>query len=792
VTGRPPLRVLLGVGLIAGSTLALQVLLTRVFAAVLYYHFGFLAISLALLGVGAGAIAIYVRPGWFDRLPLERQMARFSLAYAGLLLVAIFVVVRLNYSLGDHVTFRFVVNLTVACVLCALPFLAAGVVIALAVRGYARSIGRLYAFDLAGAGLGAGLVVPVMWLLDAPTLVAALAILACVSAALFGWTAAGERRVAGVTVVAALAITVISATTALLYIDPEGKIVPVSDRWTPLNRVLGYAPIGPVDGYVVYDRNFAEVISHRRGTPLPSYARLQEGPQSVGYAMAPPGNALVIGGGGGRDILTALHTYHNVDVVELNRAIRDTVDKDLRRWSGGPYSLPGVHTKIGDGRTTVAQSDTKYDHIQIGYVDTFSASGAQAFALTENNLYTVEAFRQYFDHLKPHGILNVARPRLHNGTEALRMTVLALEALRKQGIDHPDRNVVVLLGQYSVFLRSFEYGTVLVRLEPWTGPELARIKRLAKQRDAHVAFAPGGPYVGEWAQLHRASSPSQFCHDFALDVCAPTDDKPFFFNMKRPADIGTQATTSTIGVPDPLVLLAITLGILLGLSWLAFVLPLMLVRGPTRPSGNSLVFFAAIGLGFLVLEIVLIQRFVLFLGFPTYALSVVLFALLIFTGVGSLLSTRARGAPQRTLVAALGVGCVLIASSAFGLLPLLEHLIDQPFGVRVALTVAMLAPVGLTLGMAMPIGLGRLAALYPSGVPWAWGINGIASVLASVLAVFVALNLGFTVTTLLALACYLVALADAVWGRWPGEDARRAGEASATQTRGRELDKAQV
>jgi hypothetical protein len=171
----------------------------------------------------------------------------------------------------------------------------------------------------------------------------------------------------------------------------------------------------------------------------------------------------------------------------------------------------------------------------------------------------------------------------------------------------------------------------------------------------------------------------------------------------------------------------------------------------------------------------------------------VLFALLVFTGIGSLLSSRTTAQPRRALIVELTVGAALIASSAIGLLHLLELLIDLPFAARVALTVALLAPAGLTLGMVMPIGLRRLAALYPSGVPWAWGINGITSVLASVLAIFVALNFGFTVTTLLALACYLVALAHAVRGRW-AEPAEVEGEPAPLPLgrHGRKLDQAKV
>jgi hypothetical protein len=181
---------------------------------------------------------------------------------------------------------------------------------------------------------------------------------------------------------------------------------------------------------------------------------------------------------------------------------------------------------------------------------------------------------------------------------------------------------------------------------------------------------------------------------------------------------------------------------------------------------RSLVFFAAIGVGFLVLEVAMIQRFVLFLGFPTYSLSVVLAALLLFTGVGAAASARWRE-PRRALCVAMAVAVALIAVAALALPAVLRDLIDLPFAVRICLTAAILAPFGLTLGMAMPLGLTRISALYPGSAPWAWAINGITSVLAAVLAIAVAIVWGFTAAMLLAAACYAVAAADAMLGAWP-------------------------
>jgi hypothetical protein len=678
-------------------------------------------------------------------------LARWSTALALLLVVVPALLVRLDFATGQggRVTAGFAVTLALTCVLAALPFGAAGVVIALAVRGWAAHIGRVYAFDLTGAGLGALVVVPLMWVVSGPTLMVGLAAVAAVAAALFG----GPRRPAAA--VAAAAALTLAGTTSLYQLPPltgpEG-VEPVTDRWTPLSRVLGYAPQEGSDfALIFYDRIYAPVPV-RTGEAIPDWRDLRLGPQSVAYTLRPGGSALVIGGGGGRDIANALSAgARRVDVIELNRAIRETVDDDLRAFSGAPYSLPGVDAVDGDGRSQLAARDTRYDVIHIGFTDTLSAASAQGFALSEANLYTAEAFREYLDHLQPGGILAVTRLHRLVGDEALRTTILALDALEREGADEPERNVAVLLGR-DIFGELF--GTVLARREPWTDAELARLEALAGERGEGVAFAPGGPYRLEWAELARAPSPQRFCENYRLDVCPPTDDRPFFFNMKRAADVFDAPPPGYFFAVDPLLVLAVALAVLAALCALAFGLPLALVS--ERPPLTSMTFFAAIGVGFLLFEIALIQRFTLFLGFPTYALSVVLFSLLVFTGLGSLASGRAR------LVPALVAACALIALAAFLLQPLLAALIELPFPARVALTIALIAPPALLLGTAMPIGLARLET---SAIPWAWAINGVSSVLASVLAVAIAINWGFRAVTLLALASYLAALAVA--RRWP-------------------------
>jgi Spermine/spermidine synthase domain len=751
--------------LVTACTLAFQVVFTRMLSSVLAYHFSFLAISLALLGTGAGALLVYVRPELFDGRPLESSLARWTAAYGVLLIITPVVLVGLDYGIENGVTARFVINLSVACVLAAAPALAAGAVVALAIRGWPDHLGRVYAWDLVGAGLGALVIVPLLYI-PAPRLLVCLGIVACSAGALFAWPDRRLRWRNAALAVGGIVVVGVSSASSLMFLPmpPNDRTDLAADEWHPLSRVQANAVPGNAVSLLFYDRVFAPV-PNVTGDDLPDWQDLLLGPASIGYEITGPGDALIIGGGGGRDIYNALAEDQTVDVIELNSAIVDVVDDNLGGLSGSPYSRDGVSTTVGDGRAILAASDESYDQIHIGFTDTLSANAAQGFALTENNLYTLEAFDEYFEHLNPQGILNVSRLERLVGDEAIRATVLTMAALDRQGIDDPSEHMVVVRGTDRIGGFSAPYMTILARLEPFTEPELARIAELADERGDGLAFAPGGPYTGAWQGLAEAESWQAFCGDYPLDICPPTDDKPFFFNMRRLGNIlDDQAEGYHYGV-DPYQILLVTLGILVALSVVGLLAPLRLARSGERPKVPSLLYFAAIGLGFLLLETVLIQRFVLFLGFPTYALSVVLFALLVFTGVGSAITS---GLPhtRRTLVTVLAATVAIVVVSAFTLQPALRSLIDLPFPGRVIASIALLAPVGIALGMPMPLGLARFSALYPKSVAYAWGVNGIASVLASVLGIVVAINFGYVVASLVAGGCYAFALAHARFGAW--------------------------
>ncbi len=766
MSNQPRPGALLALALVTAAALALQILLTRIFSSVLAYHFSFLAISLSLLGTGAGALAVYIWPHWFAK-ESNRELGKWSAWFALSLALLPLLLVQLDLAMAGKMDSGFIFRFAVACALASIPPFLSGVVVALAITRFSSSIGIVYAADLIGAGIGALLAVPVLWLGPAPNLVVGLALVAAAAAILYSQDGV-VRRFAGAAAVTSIALLILGSTTSILYLDPghsgrQGE--PVGEHWTPLTRSFGYASERSKDfAFLLYDRAYAPVPIVR-GDQLPTWEILRTGPQSIGYELTGPGHALIIGGGGGRDIYTALSLGQTVDVIELNEGIRMVVDGDLGHLSGRPYSRANVSTVIGDGRSALASRDTLYDQIHLGFTDTLSANAAQGFALAENNLYTVEAFQEYLDHLKPKGILNVSRLYELVGTEALRVAVLAQASLEARGIDNPRDHMVVIKGRDFLGPPS---GTVLLRLEPYTAEELALIERLAKARGQGVVYGPRGGTEDEWKEL-EAKGVEVFCNSFELNVCPPTDDKPFFFNMSRLRSFWSPRENSTIYGANPFKMLMLTAFILAVLSLIAFVAPLWMAPGASRPPIASLGYFWFIGLGFLLVEITLIQRLVLFLGYPTYALSVVLFTLLIFSGVGSAMTTSldARSAMR----AALGTVVLLIVASAFFLQPLLRQLIWLPLAGRVVVSILLVAPIATCLGMAMPLGLRRMEALHPLALPYAWGVNGIASVLASVLGVVVAMIFGFTVAGLLAAACYVGAWADATWGRWPSSTA---------------------
>lgn len=442
--------------------------------------------------------------------------------------------------------------------------------------------------------------------------------------------------------------------------------------------------------------------------------------------------------------------------MEVNPIIARTVmQQRFRAFNGDLYNRPEVHLVVNDGRSFVRGSAERYDSIQATLVDTWAATAAGAFTLSENNLYTREAFADYLTHLTDDGLLTMTRWRNDPPREFLRLLVLGRSALTKLGVtqDHARHFYVASDARMATFL---------LKRTPFSPEEVASLDAYVEAAGLTRLFSPLADDDNAYAHFLRTADWRQFVARHPDDISPPSDDRPFFFYTVRPERLLAAAARFSQLSRDNLglVLLLLSLAVV-GVLVLAFlVLPLFLLRrdvlaGERGVKLRFLSYFIAIGIGFITVEIALMQRFVLLLGRPVLALVVILFALLVTSGAGSYLSRRTRAARLPRVIArnTLVLAGLLVAALC-GLTPLFALLAGAPLAVRVAVAVALIAPLGLCMGSFLPLGVAGAGERLAPLVPWAWGINGAASVLGSVLAMVLAMNAGFDLTLGAGLLCY--------------------------------------
>ncbi|MGD1996890.1 MAG: hypothetical protein PVH62_08970, partial [Anaerolineae bacterium] len=426
-------------------------------------------------------------------------------------------------------------------------------------------------------------------------------------------------------------------------------------------------------------------------------------------------------------------------------------------FAGHLYDRPDVTVAVSDARGYIARSPERYDVIQASLIDTWAAGGSGAFALSENSLYTVEAFRTYYNHLTDQGILSISRWYLpERPAETMRLISTGMAGWTSAGVSDPGRHVaVVMLPGIS---SEFEgLATTLFKRTPFTPEEVAALRQRAEELGFSLLYAPGLPPQGEVGQLITAEDRTAFAAAYPLDISPATDNRPFFFNLVRFGDL-LDPSLSISGVYrtslEAILILAAVLGITAGLGLLFVLLPLFLGgrrRGLARPTAGLLVYFGGLGVAFMLVEIPTIQRLTVYLGRPAYSLAVVLFSLLLFSGLGSLWTGRwsktdlTRGLRRPFLPLLV----LLVLHAAVGAW-LLQETIAWSLPARLGMTVALLAPLGFLMGMPFPLGMRWAGAHRPGVVPWLWGINGVMSVLGSALGTALAIHFGFRIVLLIA------------------------------------------
>lgn len=788
---------------VTAATVFVEIILTRIFSVVLWYHFAFAAISLAMLGMAGGAMYIYLHRHRYPPDDSLAAMGRLSAYFAASLVVSYLLSLGVAFTMDFHPVA--VISLLLIVGLWGIPFFLSGMIVALALTRTPFPVGRLYAADLVGAALGCLLVQPALTLLGPPAALGAAA-LALVLAAQWAWP---PRRSWGTMVgVGGLAVFVVVCLTAPRLFSPrwvKGMWEPPAEKvfWNAYSRVAvfppelrdpGFGGVGllgwgmgdklPAEGFPkVYtryenvDANSATWITQFDGD-LSKHGYLAYDVVNAAYHLRPQGEVAIVGVGGGRDVLCALMMGgRKVTGIELNSVFIQLLQEDYAEFSGRIAHHPRVHLVAAEARNWLERTRERFDLIQISLIDTWAATASGAYALSENTIYTIEGWSTFLSRLKPGGILSVSRwYRPTAPEEAYRLTALAQEALTASGQKEPQRCVAVVanLRQSSSIMPGI--ATVLVSPNPLSGEECQKIEDVAQKCGFAVLYSPSHPTQPFLTLLNPAGS-RQWQQSYGFDISSPTDNRPFFFFIVRPGDLfkfwnwhtiwdTAQASGHTFNYVAILILGLLGLALVTAAAAIT-ILPLYLREGRQvwqAGDGVPAVYFAAIGLAFMLVEIAVMQRTGIILGHPVYGLVVTLFSLLLGSGVGSLLSSELPGRPRtKARVFLLGaVGATLIAILILPAFAGLLRAAPQP--VRMVAVASFVFAVGLFMGTPFPMGLEAARARGREDLlPWFWGVNGVCSVLGAFLATVFSIFTGAMITGLMGVLGYMAACL-ALWG----------------------------
>ncbi|HMG99824.1 MAG TPA: hypothetical protein VK555_00355 [Terriglobales bacterium] len=766
-------RVLLaGIGLSSFAALLLELALTRLFSVVLFYHFAFLAISIALLGLGGGGVFAHLKKSWLARFETRNLAAWLCVANALFIPFVLDVVLHTPVSL--ELSLSNFLRLTVIYIASAIPFFLTGLQFSITFARESGHIPRLYGADLCGGALACVGIVPLLNFLGGPNTILFAALIAAVAGSVWA-TAANVRRVT---------LTLASVLLGLIAANHSGKLMDVVyakgafrdpkmvefARWNAISRV----EVDRQDNakVIVIDADANTFIMNsdpKRWQGTAWQKNLMSAPPALVNVLRPHGEYAIIGPGGGVDVLRAVASGSpNVTGIEINPIIANTIMRDqYADYSYHLYQRPEVHIHVTDGRSFVRNAKQRFDVVQMTLVDTWASTAAGAFALSENSLYTVEAFQEYFEHLKPDGIIAITRWEFQQPREALRVVSVAMEALHRLGVENPAKNfIVVSEGDLD------EDGlpvVVLAKKSAFTQGEEDAVENHLSRYPALVAlYQPSDPGDNPFSSLIASNNPSKFANQYAYNVAPVNDNAPFFFFTLKLGQI-LRPQSLQQGIDWKVNLGVAVLGMVLIISVvavLAFLVVPLAMRQRRQERSVRLLYFVAVGLGYIMVEIAFIQRFVLFLGHPTYALTVVVFLLLLSSGAGSLASRRWLGQsssawlPLTVIVAALLLYVFILPG-------LLNALVGVAFIAKLLISAALLVPLGFAMGMPFPTGLRALASVSSAtktsdvkenAVEWAWAMNAASSVLGSVLAMVIAIEFGLNITLACGAGAYLAAL----------------------------------
>ena len=794
----------LGLALITASILMFQIVETRILSVISWYYLSFFVISMAMFGMTAGAVWVYLKGERFSGASLSRNLAYYSGLFAVTTVASL--LIQLNLPLGfapagDPVMALFAGLLWVILMfVIAVPFFCAGVVVSLALTRSPFPIGRVYGVDLVGAAVGCLGALALLNLTDGPSAVLWVSVVSALGAWLFLLSGVGVAGSGPETLSAlfgrphaiALVLAVLAAFNSATdfgigpnYIKGHSiseRPAPIYDRWNSFSRVVQYelpartplmwgpSPRFPAQDWAIEQRVLlidgdAGAASYRIEGEVEKAGFLEYDVTNLAYFLPDRRSAAIIGVGGGRDMISArLFGVEEVTGIELNPLIMSLLTEEPGFTDfTGIVDIEGMTFHVDEARSWFARSTELFDVIQMSLIDTWAATGAGAYTLSENGLYTTEAWRLFLDHLTAQGVFTVSRwygPGEVNETG--RMVSLAMAAIMELGVSEPGRHVFMATAG--------RIATLLVSRAPFSPAYVETLEQAAEAMDYRILVSPATPppsatlasIVGSGSReaLVRVTS------NLKLDLTPTTDERPFFFNQLPLNNLGKLFGETLPGLKQGVaqgnLRATLTLLKLIGLSLLlvvgTIVVPLRAAVGDVgrRLAFGGTAYFFLIGAGFMFFEIALLQRMSVFLGHPIYSLSIVLFSMILSTGFGSLLSDRVMLDSWPRLVAWSLTTAGYLFSLNLWLPGVLTAVEGAPLLARGGLAVAVIAPAGLLLGFGFPTGMRLISAVDPKPTPWFWGINGAAGVMASSLAVLCSMAYGIGASVLFAALCYLL------------------------------------
>lgn len=783
----------LSIFLLSAAVLAYEVVFTRIFSITQWYHFAYMIISIALLGFGAS--------GSFISIARAKLLSSFHRAYLFCSLLAASAV-ALSFIISQRIPFdpflivwerRQFGYLFEYYIVLFIPFFLAATCVGLALVKHSDAINKIYFANLFGSGVGAITAVLLLYWLPPARAVVPVAAIAFASALAFS-VGLGRRAALGTLLLACAVLVGFAASDTKLNISqykglsmalnlPGARIE--EERWGPYGLIavvsspairhapglsLAFAGGLPEQKAIFVDGESAGVIN--RGDDPERLRFLDWMSQALPYHLLERPRVLALGVGGGSEVQLALrHNARSVTAVDIDPNIIELVRTRYHDFSGDIYRRKEVEAVVAEARNFLEGTRREYDLIQISMLDSFAASSVGLYALTESYLYTVEAIERCLDRLSAGGMLAMTRWLRTPPRDNLKLFATAVEALERRGIKRA--------GDHLVFIRSWATATLLVKRTPFTTAEIERAARFAEERLFDIIYYPG--VNPEEVNVHnllsediyhygalKILSPAreELYREYAFNIRPATDERPYFFHFFKwkalPLLVRSLGREWVPFVEWGYVVLWATLVQAAAASAILILLPLLALKRDEEPRAEGgrpgiLVYFLALGLGFLFIEMAFIQKLMLFLARPVYAVSVALAAFLVFSGLGSLAAPRLKRYAARSAASAALTVSVLALFYLLLLKPLLGGFMVSSDSVRAAVAVAAIAPLAFFMGMPFPLGLERTARRGAQPLAWAWAVNGCASVLGAVSATVLAMGFGSSFMILAAASLYFIA-----------------------------------